>query len=45
MLKLMKDCVRFDPAYQGNGNVPGDLIIKRGLKRRAQNGSWSLIAR
>ncbi len=36
MLKLMKDCVRFDPAHQGNGNAPGELIIKRGLKRRAR---------
>src|SRR5260370_3555155 len=36
MLKLMKDCVRFDPAHHGNGNAPGELIIKRGLKRRAR---------
>jgi integrase len=36
MLKLMKDCVRFDPAHQGNGKAPGELIIKRGLKRRAR---------
>ncbi len=36
MLKLMKDCVRFDPAHQGNGKASGDLTIKRGLKRRAR---------
>jgi integrase len=36
MLKLMNDCVRFDAAHQGNGNPPGELIIKRGLKRRAR---------
>jgi len=36
MLKLMKDCVRFDPARQGNGKASGELTIKRGLKRRAR---------
>ena len=28
--------MRFDPAHQSNGNAPGELIIKRGLKRRAR---------
>jgi integrase len=28
--------VRFDPANQGDGNAPGKLIIKRGLKRPAR---------
>src|SRR5207253_8346883 len=36
MLKLMKDCVRFDPAHQGNGKASGELTIKRGSKRRAR---------
>ncbi len=36
MLKLMKDCVRFDHAHQGNGINSGELTIKRGLKRRAR---------
>ncbi len=36
MLKLMKDCVRFGPAHQGNGKNSGELAIKRGLKRRAR---------
>src|SRR5258707_9460363 len=36
MLKLMKDCVRFDPARQGNGKASGELTIKRGLKRRGR---------
>ena len=36
MLKLMKDCVRFDPTRQGNGKASGELTIKRGLKRRAR---------
>ena len=34
--ELMKDCVRFDPARQGNGKASGELTIKRGLKRRAR---------
>jgi len=36
MLKLMKGCVRFGPAHQGNGKNSGELTIKRGLKRRAR---------
>ena len=44
MLQLMKDCVLFHPAHsdghrdghRDGGKVPGELIIKRGLKRRAR---------
>jgi len=37
MLKLMKDCVVFHPQrQQSDGKICGELIIKRGLKRRAR---------
>ena len=36
MLMLMKDCVRFYPEPLEDGNVCGELTIKRGLKRRAR---------
>ena len=36
MLKLMKDCVHFDPAHQDDVKKSGELTIKRGLKRRAR---------
>ena len=36
MLKLMKDCVRFYAPASDEGTVSGELIIKRGLKRRAR---------
>ena len=36
MLKLMKDCVRFRPEQGADGKICGELIIKRGLKRRAR---------
>jgi integrase len=40
MLQLMKDCVRFHPAHRDQHRdgrkVPGELTIKRGLKRRAR---------
>ena len=36
MLKLMKDCVRFHSEQRADGKICGELIIKRGLKRRAR---------
>jgi integrase len=36
MLKLMKDCVRLDSEQRADGKICGELIIKRGLKRRAR---------
>ena len=36
MLKLMKDCVRLHPEQRADRNICGELIIKRGLKRRAR---------
>jgi site-specific recombinase XerD len=36
MLKLMKDCYRFPSGSGVDGNVYGELTIKRGLKRRAR---------
>jgi hypothetical protein len=36
MLKLMKDCVRLYEPASGDGKICGELIIKRGLKRRAR---------
>jgi len=36
MLKLMKDCYRFPSGSGADGNVYGELTIKRGLKRRAR---------
>jgi hypothetical protein len=36
MLKLMKDCVRLHLEHGADGKISGELIIKRGLKRRAR---------
>jgi integrase len=36
MLKLMKDCVRLHSEQLADGKICGELIIKRGLKRRAR---------
>jgi len=36
MLKLMKDCVRLHSEQRADGKICGELIIKRGLKRRAR---------
>jgi integrase len=36
MLKLMKDCVRLHSEQRAEGKICGELIIKRGLKRRAR---------
>ena len=36
MLKLMKDCVRLHLEHGADGKICGELIIKRGLKRRAR---------
>jgi integrase len=36
MLKLMKDCVRFYEPISAEEKICGELIIKRGLKRRAR---------
>jgi hypothetical protein len=36
MPKLMKDCVRFHPERRADRQICGELIIKRGLKRRAR---------
>jgi integrase len=36
MLKLMKDCVRLHSEQHADGKICGELIIKRGLKRRAR---------
>ena len=36
MLKLMKDCVRLHSEQREDGKICGELIIKRGLKRRAR---------
>ena len=36
MLKLMKDCVRLHSERRADGKICGELIIKRGLKRRAR---------
>ena len=36
MLKLMKDCVRLDSEQRAEGKICGELLIKRGLKRRAR---------
>ncbi len=36
MLKLMKDCVRLHSQQRADGKICGELIIKRGLKRRAR---------
>jgi Phage integrase family len=36
MLNLMKDCVRFHPEPLADREICGELIIKRGLKRRAR---------
>jgi integrase len=36
MLKLMKDCVRFHSEPIADTKICGELIIKRGLKRRAR---------
>src|SRR5271169_3346843 len=36
MLKLMKDCVRLHSKQRADGKICGELIIKRGLKRRAR---------
>jgi integrase len=35
-LKLMKDCVRLHSEQRADGKICGELIIKRGLKRRAR---------
>jgi integrase len=36
MLKLMKDCVRLHSERRADGKICGELVIKRGLKRRAR---------
>ena len=36
MLKLMKDCVRLHAEQRADGKICGELINKRGLKRRAR---------
>jgi integrase len=36
MLKLMKDCVRLHSEQGADGRICGELVIKRGLKRRAR---------
>ncbi len=36
MLKLMKDCVRLHSEQRADRKICGELIIKRGLKRRAR---------
>jgi len=36
MLKLRKDCVRLHSEQRADGKICGELIIKRGLKRRAR---------
>ncbi len=36
MLKLMKDCVRLQAEHRADGKICGEIIIKRGLKRRAR---------
>src|SRR5580658_3067457 len=36
MLKLMKDCVVLHSEQHADGKICGELIIKRGLKRRAR---------
>ena len=36
MLNLMKDCVRFHSEQRADGKICGELLIKRGLKRRAR---------
>jgi hypothetical protein len=36
MLKLMKDCVCLHSEQRADGKICGELIIKRGLKRRAR---------
>ena len=36
MLKLMKDCVRLHSERRADRKICGELIIKRGLKRRAR---------
>jgi integrase len=36
MLNLMKDCVRLHPDERPDGKICGELVIKRGLKRRAR---------
>ena len=36
MLKLMKDCVRLHSKQPAEGKICGELLIKRGLKRRAR---------
>jgi integrase len=36
MLNLMKDCVRLHSEQRADGKICGELIIKRGLKRRAR---------
>jgi integrase len=36
MLKLMKDCVRFHSEERADRRICGELVIKRGLKRRAR---------
>jgi integrase len=36
MLKLMEDCVRLHSEQRADGKISGELIIKRGLKRRAR---------
>jgi integrase len=36
MLKLMKDCVRLHPDQRADRKICGELVIRRGLKRRAR---------
>ena len=36
MLKLMKDCVRLHSEKRADGKICGELVIKRGPKRRAR---------
>jgi integrase len=36
MLQLMKDCVHLHSEQRADGKICGELIIKRGLKRRAR---------
>jgi integrase len=36
MLKLMKECVRLQSEQRADGKICGELIIKRGLKRRTR---------
>lgn len=36
MLKLMKDCVRLHADHRADREICGELIVKRGLKRRAR---------